>query len=70
MTESEWVLGNQPPFIRGAVFRIWTEDDNVRTVRYEPEMYGSALLFTDCKHPMQHALCSLSYIRAWKLANG
>jgi hypothetical protein len=68
MAESEWFIGDDPPFIPGAVFRVWT-DGNVRTVRYHPEIYGMSLLFTDCKHPMQQAFCDRAHIQAWRLAN-
>ena len=61
----EWQIGSVPP-AAAAVFDVWLENGQVRTVRGAETVFGGVLMFMDCNHPAQNAFCEPSKIIGWR----
>lgn len=68
----DWELEGKPPkFDDIHEYKVWIYG-GVRTVRRignrSTYFWPGTLVYTDCVHPMQNALCNESDIKGWKLA--
>jgi hypothetical protein len=64
----DWIIGCRIPLDCGSKFQVQTKADQVREVERKPNLDYSTLWFTDCTHPAQNAVCSESYIKAWRFS--
>ena len=68
----DWVHAQFPRFDDRYEFEVWLASQCVRRVRrignHSTYFAPGTLVFTDCTHPMQNALCNEADVRAWRVA--
>ena len=63
---TEWHLG-PIQIVNGYGYQVQMQNDTIRNCVRRPRCDYSTLWFTDCTHPLQNAICSPDYVKAWRL---
>ena len=67
----EWIHAGLPPYEDRYVFDVWLDDGSTRKVRRvgnECTVFSpGTLIFTDCVHPAQNALCHEPRVMSWRI---